>query len=38
VNLIGIPFAIWSCALFVLLAVLLAWTWRATGRAARDRF
>jgi disulfide bond formation protein DsbB len=37
VNLIGIPFAIWSCALFVLLAVLLAWTWRATGRATGAR-
>jgi disulfide bond formation protein DsbB len=32
VNVIGIPFAVWSCAMFVLLAVLLAWTLRATRR------
>jgi len=35
VNLIGIPFAIWSCALYVILAVLLAWTWRASSRGGR---
>ena len=26
VNVIGIPFAVWSCAMFVLLAGLLGWT------------
>src|SRR3954469_629039 len=26
VNVIGIPFAVWSCMMFVLLAGLLAWT------------
>ena len=29
VNVIGVPFAMWSCAMFALLAVLLAWTLRA---------
>jgi disulfide bond formation protein DsbB len=32
VNVIGIPFAVWSCAMFVLLAALLAWSLRG-GRA-----
>ena len=35
VNLIGVPFAVWSCAMFVLLALLLAWTLRAALRTAR---
>ena len=35
VNLIGVPFAVWSCAMFVLLALLLAWTLRATMRTGR---
>jgi len=34
VNVIGIPFAVWSCAMFVLLAALLAWVLRTT-RSAR---
>jgi disulfide bond formation protein DsbB len=34
VNLIGVPFAIWSCALYVILSVLLFWTLRA-GRGPR---
>lgn len=33
VNILGIPFAVWSCAMFVLLALLLAWTLRTTLRA-----
>jgi disulfide bond formation protein DsbB len=29
VNVIGVPFAVWSCAMFALLAALLAWVLRA---------
>jgi disulfide bond formation protein DsbB len=32
VNVIGVPFAFWSCAMFVLLAVLTAWALRASAR------
>jgi disulfide bond formation protein DsbB len=35
VYILGIPFAIWSCAMFVLLTVLLAWTLRTALRAGR---
>ena len=35
VYVLGIPFAIWSCVMFVLLAVVLAWTLRTTLRAGR---
>jgi len=35
VNVLGIPFAVWSCAMYVLLAVLLVWTLRVLGRATR---
>ena len=38
VNLVGVPFAIWSCAMFLLLAALLAWALRTEARAARRRF
>jgi len=37
VNLLGVPYAIWSCAVFVTLAVLLASTLWALGRAAASR-
>jgi disulfide bond formation protein DsbB len=35
VDVLGVPFAIWSALMFALLAALLAWTLRAAGRAAR---
>ena len=35
VSILGIPFAIWSCAMFVLVALLLAWTLRAAMRNGR---
>jgi disulfide bond formation protein DsbB len=35
VNLIGVPFAVWSCVMYVILALLLAWTLRATMRTGR---
>jgi disulfide bond formation protein DsbB len=37
VNLLGVPYALWSCALFVIIGALLAWTLRASGRAAGSR-
>ena len=36
VNVLGIPFAVWSCAMFTILALLLAWTLRTSLRAARS--
>ena len=33
VSVLGIPFAVWSCILFAILALLLAWTLRAAMRA-----
>ncbi|MFL6698510.1 MAG: disulfide bond formation protein B, partial [Vitreoscilla sp.] len=30
VSVLGIPFAVWSCLMYVILAVLLAWTLRAS--------
>jgi protein dithiol:quinone oxidoreductase len=33
VSVLGIPFAIWSCALYVILALLLAWTLRASMKS-----
>jgi protein dithiol:quinone oxidoreductase len=36
VSVLHVPFAVWSCAMFVILALLLAWTFRATTRAARS--
>ena len=35
VSVLHVPFAVWSCAMFVVLALLLAWTLRATLRSAR---
>jgi len=32
VSVLGIPFAIWSCLMFAILALLLAWTLRAALR------
>ncbi len=32
VSVLGIPFAVWSCMLYVILALLLAWTLRASMR------
>jgi disulfide bond formation protein DsbB len=37
VNVLGVPFAIWSCTMFVLLALLLAWTLRTSMRGASAR-
>ena len=37
VNVLGVPFAVWSCVMFVLLAALVAWTLRTSGRAAGAR-
>ena len=33
VSVLGIPFAVWSCILFVLLAVVLAWSLRVSLKA-----
>ncbi len=38
VSVLHIPFAVWSCALFVILALLLAWTLRASMKSSRPRF
>jgi disulfide bond formation protein DsbB len=35
VSVLGIPFAVWSCILYVILALLLAWTLRASLKSAR---
>ena len=35
VSVLGIPFAVWSCAMYVILALLLAWTLRASMKSAR---
>jgi len=37
VNLIGVPFAIWSCAMYLILAGLLFWTLRSSMRVAASR-
>jgi protein dithiol:quinone oxidoreductase len=36
VSVLHVPFAVWSCAMFAVLALLLAWTFRATTRSARS--
>jgi disulfide bond formation protein DsbB len=38
VSVLHIPFAVWSCAMYVILALLLAWTLRASMKAARSSF
>jgi disulfide bond formation protein DsbB len=35
VSVLHIPFAVWSCAMYVILALLLAWTLRAALRSTR---
>ena len=35
VNLLGIPYAVWSCALFVVLSLVLAWALRFDLRRGR---
>ena len=35
VSVLHIPFAVWSCAMYVILALLLAWTLRATLKSTR---
>jgi disulfide bond formation protein DsbB len=38
VSVLHIPFAVWSCAMYAILAVLLAWTLRTSTKAARPSF
>ena len=38
VSVLHIPFAVWSCALFVILALLLAWALRASMKSSRPGF
>ena len=38
VSVLHIPFAVWSCAMFAILAVLLAWTWRVAMKSSRSGF
>ena len=38
VSVLHIPFAVWSCAMYVVLALLLAWTLRTTLKATRSSF
>ncbi len=38
VNVIGVPFAVWSCTMYVVLALLLAWSLRTSARSARARY
>ena len=38
VSVLHIPFAVWSCAMFALLALLLVWTLRATLKTSRPAF
>ena len=35
VSVLHIPFAVWSCAMFAILALLLAWTLRASMKSSR---
>jgi disulfide bond formation protein DsbB len=35
VSVLGIPFAVWSCATYVILALLLAWTLRTALKSGR---
>ena len=38
VSVLHIPFAVWSCAMFTILALLLAWTLRASVKSSRPGF
>jgi disulfide bond formation protein DsbB len=35
VSVLHVPFAVWSCAMYVILALLLAWTLRVSMKTAR---
>ena len=37
VSVLHIPFAVWSCATYVLLSLLLLWTLRTSMKSARSR-
>ena len=38
VSVLHVPFAVWSCAMFGFLALLLAWTFRASMKSSRSGF
>jgi protein dithiol:quinone oxidoreductase len=38
VSVLHIPFAVWSCAMYVILALLLAWTLRTSMKASRSSY
>ena len=38
VSVLHIPFAVWSCAMYVILALLLAWTLRTSMKASRSAY
>lgn len=38
VSVLHVPFAVWSCAMFGVLALLLAWTFRASMKSTRSGF
>jgi disulfide bond formation protein DsbB len=38
VSVLHIPFAVWSCAMFAILALMLGWTLRTMAKSARSRY
>jgi len=38
VNVLHVPFAVWSCIAFAILALLLGWTLRASKKSVRGRY
>jgi protein dithiol:quinone oxidoreductase len=38
VSVLHIPFAVWSCAMYAVLALLLAWTLRTSMKASRSAY
>jgi disulfide bond formation protein DsbB len=38
VSVMHVPFAVWSCVMFVVLSLLLAWTLKTSGRSRRSRY
>jgi disulfide bond formation protein DsbB len=38
VSILHIPFAVWSCAMYVILALLLLWTLRSSMKSTRSGF
>ena len=38
VSVLHVPFAVWSCAMFAILALLLVWTLRASMKSSRPGF